>query len=174
MGCHTWFYKRVDRTIEEARAKYIANLEESIVDFTKILNDPNDECRLAYEWDNELIQHSIDIWNRQLRMVKSNLCNVAVFNKQPNDDGRLYQYENGNLYCYNDDLPHDIFRIGEYPEDKLFSLDETLKYLEDHSDKIHYASTIFEKKSEVVLKRKAIEELKKFWEEYPDGMIEFG
>lgn len=52
---------------------------------------------------------------------------------------------------------HDLFRIGGYPETQLFSLDETIDFIgQNQLKKVDYLS-IF-----------------KFWQKYPDGLIEFG
>ena len=175
MGCHTWFYKKVDRTIEEARERYLSDLHESINSFQSMLDDPSDQTKIDLEWTDEFIQEAIDIWKRQKRMVEKGLCNVAVMKKQPADEnGILYRFVNGNLYCYHHELPHDTFRRGDYPDDKLFSLEETLKYLEDNDDKIYYHYSFLDKTRKSVLKERAIKRLKKFWDEYPDGMILFG
>lgn len=65
------------------------------------------------------------------------------------------------LYISSDELPHDLFRKYGYPEIRLFSLEETLSYIHD-------------KDNECFIYDYTEESLKKFWEEYPDGMIEFG
>jgi hypothetical protein len=177
MGCHTWFYRKVNRTLEEARELYIKDHKKSIIRFKEMLNNPEDEVRAAYSWTDENLDHAIKIMERQVQMVEKELCNVAVFNHQPEDHrSRDYEFEkkNNTLYCTDDELPHDIFRIGGYPEDRLFSLEETLQYLGSHDDKIGYADTIFNETDRNILKESAIKRLKKFWEDHPDGMIEFG
>jgi len=77
-------------------------------------------------------------------------------------------------YVSDKELPHDTFRVDDYPEIKLFSLQETLDFLEKNDDKIRYTSSIFDKTDREVLKQRAIERLKDFWEKNPDGMIDFG
>lgn len=81
-------------------------------------------------------------------------------NKQPSDeDGRLYSYINGDLYCTSNELPHDIFRIGGYPNDELFSIMETMRFCN---------------KNNIKLNKDQKTRLQKFWFENPDGMIRFG
>ena len=61
---------------------------------------------------------------------------------------------------------HNLFRIHNYPVDKLFSLEETLKFIEDHKSEITYYHD-----SET---KTFMELLEGFWKEFPDGMIDFG
>jgi hypothetical protein len=163
MGCHTWFYRKEERSIEEARKKFIAEQKDMIKSWGLMLYNPLDDCRVAYDWSDVDISNSIDVTERRIRMVEKGLCNVAVFNHQPSNDGQ-HLYINEKFYTCDDEMPHDTFRIGGYPETKLFSLEETLKFLEDNDGKIDYWMT----------KEETIEKLKEFWTKYPDGMIEFG
>lgn len=66
---------------------------------------------------------------------------------------------NDNRYT-NEGLPHNLFRIGGYPDDVLKSLDETLEYI--NKNHISYYVGDWELK------------LTAFWDENPDGIIEFG
>lgn len=70
------------------------------------------------------------------------------------------RYERGGKYTDNS-LPHDMFRLGGYPEDVLTSFEETMKYIEERKDKMSFTDN-WETK------------LKKFWDENPNGFIEFG
>lgn len=56
---------------------------------------------------------------------------------------------------------HDVFRKYGYPEDRLFSLEETLNYISDT-------------KNECVVYDYTENKLKEFWEKYPNAMIQFG
>lgn len=62
---------------------------------------------------------------------------------------------------------HDVFRTwkrnedGTYTDDVITSYKEMIKWFEENSDK-HDAN------------EKALKELKKFWDEHPDGVIDFG
>lgn len=55
------------------------------------------------------------------------------------------------------DYYHDLFRVHNYPNDRLFSLEETIAFI---------------KKNDV--KEVMWDDLKEFWSVYPDGMIMFG
>ena len=56
---------------------------------------------------------------------------------------------------------HDVFRIGGYPDDQLFSLEETMAFIECNKDRITFTENWEET-------------LKKFWLLHPDGKIQFG
>ena len=94
-------------------------------------------------------------------MVEKGLCKLAVMNHQPDDEtGQLYRFVEGNLYCTDDTLPHDIFRVGGYPEDLLFDFYDTIRFCRV--------------KNNIELSPQQIGNLRKFWDDYPDGMISFG
>lgn len=161
VGCHTWFYKRVERSYEEAKVIYITDSKKTIQRWEEICNNVNDKSRIAYQWTQEQCERNLSILCRQLRMVEKRLCKVAVMNHQPDDEnGTQYQFIRGNLYCTNDSLPHNIFRVRNYPEDNLLSFQDTMRFC-----RVKY---------NVSLNDDQIERLRKFWYENPDGLIQFG
>lgn len=163
MGCHTWFYRRIDRTIEEARELFLTEYKKSLKSWEELLNNPADECRVAYGWTQEYCDHYFEVLKRQIRMVEKGLCNVAVMNKQL--DHCIYIPGRG-LFITDVSMTHNIFRIGGYPEDMLFSFEETIEFIEKNKEAIsNYRGP---------LQEDTIDRLKKFWEQYPDGMIDFG
>ncbi len=174
MGCHTWFYRKIEITIDEVRNNVINTLNRNIDFYDKMINgELGDKFMDAYpEWTPELGIKCKAIVERQLRMVKGGYCNVAIYNKYDHGNFKTSHYVLGKgLYVGFNDLPHDIFRIGKYPDDKLFSFEETLKFLEDKDDRISYHGEGTDRNQH---KEKAIERLKKFWDENPNGMIDFG
>ena len=91
-------------------------------------------------------------------MVENNFCQRAVWNHQ--NDNELTEYIEGKGF-YVETGFHDMFRKYGYPDDRLFSLEETLNYINNYENKcIVYENTI--------------DLLKDFWSKYPDGFIEFG
>ena len=54
-----------------------------------------------------------------------------------------------------------MFRKYGYPQDKLFSLEETLAYINNPEN-------------ECVINDNTFKWLEEFWAKYPDGMIDFG
>jgi hypothetical protein len=159
MGCHTWFYKKVERSIEEARQKWIEVKKDWIERWKEICNDPNAECRFIFEWSQEYCDWSLSLYERQLRMVEKGLCNMAVMNQQPEDEEGSYEFVDNILYCNSNNLPHNIFRISGYPEDKLHSIMETMRFCV---------------KNNIKLTKEQKYQLQKFWFENPEGLITFG
>lgn len=59
------------------------------------------------------------------------------------------------------DTPHDLFRIGGYPNDKLLSLEQALIFIEKNKDQMTFSEN---------WKQHLVE----FWSKNPYGVIEFG
>jgi len=169
MGCHTWFYKKVDVNYEEVKAKVIVHYEEEISLLDKMINESLDKDLLEVypEFTIEYGLKNKPIIERKLSIIRKNLCKEAVCRRYRHEDN-LTDYINGKgFYTTKNDMQHDLFRIGNYPEDKLFSLTETLDFIEKNKDKIH--SYYFNK----VQNKDYKQQLEEFWKTYPDGMIRF-
>jgi hypothetical protein len=166
MGCHTWFYKKIDTPPYEEMKKFVIDTyNRSINDLTRWIDNPTDveylEMYEAYpEWTIEFITAWRDTDTRRVRMIEAGLCKEKVMNKFCMYGDKLTEFYKGNLY---DDVDgyHDVFRKYGYPEDRLFSLEETLEYINDPKNDCD----VYDKTNEL---------LTKFWTEYPDGMITFG
>jgi hypothetical protein len=166
MGCHTWFYKKTDTPPYEEMKKFVVDTyKRSVNDLTRWIDNPTDaeylEMVAVYtDWTIEAITNWRDADARRVRMIEAGLCKQAVMNKFCMYGDGLKEFYNGNLY---DDVDgyHDLFRKYGYPEDRLFSLEETLEYINDP-------------KNECQTYDKTVERLTKFWTENPDGMITFG
>jgi len=164
MGCHTWFFTKIERTAEEARKIWINDHKKWMDKWKEICDNPNDHARVTYNWSQEYCDYHLEVRKRQLRLVENGFCMQAVFNKQPDDENILYRYVVGKgLFADNGKLPHDIFR-SKYTEVQLFSLDQTLKYISDNKNALAFHMS----------EEDTIQALTKFWNEYPNGMIEFG
>lgn len=157
MGCHTWCAYKVERTIEEARRLLIIQQEKFIKSWKKMIDNPQDACRIAQEWTQEYMEHCLQIYERQLRMVKGGLCDVAVMNKQPEHSCYI---KGKGFFIFTDEF-HDLFRIGGYPDDQIFSKNECLQFVEKNKDKIQFFDDTYER-------------LNDFWNKYPDGYMHFG
>lgn len=59
------------------------------------------------------------------------------------------------------DTPHNLFRVRNYPEDKLLSLKETLDFIEKNKDSVTFD---YDWEARLIA----------FWDKNPDGVIEFG
>ena len=112
-------------------------------------------------------------WFRKDREIEKKL--KSIYAKIDDDmdhlsDAEIYILDKdaGDLYEQNDTEFHDLFRTsklnanGMYPGDEIFSYEETLKWLEDNENKIYSFSNELK------------EQLKNFWNKYPNGVINFG
>ena len=173
MGCHTWTYRKLNRSLEEARILWIATQEKWVEEWKEIVANPQDRFRVAQKMTQEYADHCLKVFERQLRMVKTGLCNVAVMNKQ----SEHCEFIPGRgLYIEDDEMPHDIFRIGGYPDDRLFSLQDCLSFIEKNKDKV-YRGDIHcgnSDESHKINHESVKKQLEEFWTKYPEGMIQFG
>ena len=173
MGCHTWFYKKADPQpeYEEIRLKYLKMLDSNIEFYTKHINGTLDE-NTRYLFEDSTIEDSIkhlEITKRIRRIVEKRLCKVATVRHATYCSIIPHHLCERNGQLYLDAGLHDVFRIGDYPEDELLSFEETLQFLERNNDKIFWGSSPDHIGREEVIKR-----LKEFWDKNPDGLIEFG
>jgi hypothetical protein len=164
MGCHTWFYKKIapQPTYNEVKENVLKHLKKNIDFYDRmIIGDIDADLLEAYpEWTAEYGIKYKSILERQIKFVEKDLCYNALYNRYNSDiTSKLTININGILYIETD--YHDVFRKYNYPTDKLFSLKETLEYIEKYKDEIY----IYEDTFEI---------LEQFWLEYPDGVIKFG
>ena len=103
--------------------------------------------------------HRINIYNRQIRRVANGLADRAVWHRQ--DEKNITIYLEGRGLYVEDTGFHDVFRRYEYPNHRLFSLEETLQYINNPENQCQ-------------IDDRTEERLREFWSKYPDGMIQFG
>lgn len=156
MGCHTWFYKKLEMTQEEAKKNCLKSLRESEELNLEIIKSGD---YTKFGWEIKYLEKLDAIIKRQIRMVSNDYCKRAVWNRVEFDN-KLSIYVDGKGFYVEADA-HDLFRRGLYPDDKLFSYEETISYIEDPKNQCQ----VFEY---------TYEGLRKFWDECPDGLIEFG
>ena len=85
MGCHTWFYKKLEISFEEVKKSVIKRIEKEI-EFNNDLiynrdNIVSDLLEAYPEWTVETGIYWKSIFERQLRMIKSGFCEKAICNK---------------------------------------------------------------------------------------------
>lgn len=170
MGCHTWYYTKIERTQEEATEvclRVLRRARNSWWKSFKYWEDGVEWYRLCYEiilsereYKNNCFKH-VNILNRQIRMVSNGYCKRAVWNNQDGFMGAMTEYVDGvGLFMEVDDF-HDGFRVHDYPDIHLLSLQETLDYIESRGEQCQsYEYTL--------------DILVEFWNKYPNGMICFG
>lgn len=176
MGCHTWFKVQSKYTLEELRVIWITQQTDWISYWKEMTSNAQSKDRLDERlWKDkpqEWFEWGLKVYEREVRMVENKTIKQAFVNHlSKTDEGDNYDLVNGVIYATTDACPHDIFRRGEYPEDQLFSFEETLAYLETHSDIIDFG---YKNHTEMATKEEAIEELRNFWDKNPIGMIYFG
>lgn len=159
MGCHTWFYRKIKRTQEEAKQSCLQNIRRSRNLAWKIYKNPTSYYNIDWKVTKEYQLKYINLLNRQIKMVSNNLCSRAVWNRQNDKETTLYIDDKG-LYIEDTGF-HDVFRINSYSDDRLSSLQETLDYINNPENNC----TVYEN---------TIKKLEEFWNKYPDSIIEFG
>lgn len=78
----------------------------------------------------------------------------------PSDKCVYSYYEFQGRKYTNVNMPHNLILIGIYPEQVLFSLEETLQFIEKNKEKITFPENWEER-------------LIDFWVENPNGVIDF-
>ncbi|MCK9447022.1 hypothetical protein M0Q50_09250 [bacterium] len=168
MGCHTWFYRKIDNVpYDKVKEQFIKNLKYDIKFFYNMVYH-KDRIKKEYldiypNYGPEYFKHRYDVFVRQLRLVENDYCKVAVCKRYHYRNNPTI-YFNGSHYVSFDSLPHDTFRIYGYPIIKLKSYEETIKFINDNknNEKFWCLDSDYE------------DVLKKFWNKYPDSFICFG
>jgi len=170
MGCHTWFAKKIDVSHEEVKSYMVSRLQKNVDFYERLISDRQSidaDLLEAYpEWTVEFGQKYKEISLRQLRMISKDLCQLAMYHSYVHEDCLTYFVEGIGFYVSSKDMPHDIFRIGGYPLDVLYSLQETLDFIERNSDKTKHHVYWFCDDWQ--------QRLKDFWEKFPEAQIHFG
>jgi hypothetical protein len=172
MGCHTWFHKKINVTYEQAKKFLIKIYKNEITLYQTWIDNPNDEYYVDLledypEYDINYCIKQCDIIKRKLRLVEGGYCKEAVMNKYDRGIANHVTYVKGKGHYQSLDWC-DTFRIPGYPEDILFSLEETLDFIEKNKSLIYYYH------QNDVTGKDWKEQLEEYWKEYPDGMIDFG
>jgi hypothetical protein len=164
MGCHTWFYKKVERTVEEAREIALECQRNVVKHWGEI--DPNtDETCIAYGWNELTVIETIFEETARLRQIQEGDL-YAIWSNQPDGDGvNYYNPVTGNFYV-NDPNVHDLIRVGNYPEIRFFSFDEIYQWILNHREHPRFNT------SKITVQE--IEAVKNYFETNPNAMVCFG
>jgi len=150
MGCHTWCYKKSEKFEKrEAIGSILFWIKNDISFIEKELIDNAADLGLKRELRNK---------RRLLTLVEKEKIYAdntieKLYNRYKEDGG---PYFNGARY--EECGYHNIFRIGNYPEDVLTSLEETQKFINENKN-CYDIDTL---------------RILEFWKTYPDGIIDFG
>lgn len=119
----------------------------------------NRELKELYPKDEYGYKEYLEYFKNELETLdeKTNEQIYQLYNEYYDD---VTRYINGNFYVQVDDF-HDCFRKYGYPEDNLFSLEETIKYM-------------YDEKNNCTTYENSIKWVTEFWNKYPDGIICFG
>jgi hypothetical protein len=162
MGCHTWFLNRISDKSEGAlkvvREIIKQQAEKNIEEYRTLLKEAHSKNTNSKDVGtlNELIHDDTKLLNFLETLspeeLEKSLCSIHA---------KRYKYISGYGACERIEEFHDVFRIYTYPSDLLCSFDETIQFIEENKDNCK----IFEY---------TYNQLKKFWDEYPQGLICFG
>lgn len=171
MGCHTWFYKKMEKqpSYQECKDMLTELLNEEIQDCQNYIDgkeDDEDMLRLWEQYDPQKVlkecQESLNrVNNDDKEFVFEEATHVMYLR---NVEAGVVIYHKGNFYISARNLPHNIFRTWGYPEDVLESYEDFENFIATHGYRLVRYDTLEETK----------QAMKKFWEEYPDGIVDFG
>lgn len=179
MGCHTWHWKRLDVTNEQAHRlarEAVEKMRTKTRDFlVKQLARGDESCSLE-EWDAYCEQSSQAVEAGDWPQVAELATSVLPGNCREHR-GVFYQ-DISRRYGQpaEEYAEHDSFRVGHYPNKRLFSLKQTLKYIQALKRTGCYVG-IWQDNDPVAYHEPypgTHKRLREFWSRYPDGMITFG
>jgi len=149
MSCHTWCYKKErDVSKNDLIKEIIKGLTSEAESSERYLDEHPSNKEVEKDLKNQL---------RILNLFKDGKISSesAISRAYNNLYHAEFLYYDGSFYSETE--YHDIFRIGGYPEDMLTSFEETNVFIKEN---MCYAIDY--------------ERLVKFWEEFPEGLLEFG
>ena len=170
MGCHTWAYEKVDVNIGA-----ISSMHKSILDkLPKEIKELSEYMsqNVFADWSEE----EIAFWNSELehlqesniKAIEGTLSVEELINLYIRESKEL-DYSNGELLIDVD--YHDMFRTN-YTEAVLQSYEETIDFINNNDCwGLTYLSVIQDK---LITDPIDLNEIKEFWDEHPNGLINFG
>jgi hypothetical protein len=156
MACHTWFYKKIP--LETLSFK---DMEKAVIKDKKHVLSLLKESLVAHDFDDEIERKEIIKDIKHINFLLSKI-NRGYLNKK-RKLLKLFAETNNHYYIINNCLYsdetnyHDIFRVSDYLDTVLVNKNETLEFIKNNNCSISN-----------------IEDIDKFWNEFPDGVIDFG
>jgi len=161
MGCHTWFWQRIERSFDDAKENYHIAKTKELDSLQRCIDSPTkDDIEMAqiYSWTSSHLRDWIADIEQEMDIVASGYRQCIMWENQPDtDDESVVYVKDAGFYRRCKDKG-DTFRTV-HTEEKLFCYDQT----------IHFCD-----KNGIELNSNQIKSLKDFWDEYPEGMIDFG
>jgi hypothetical protein len=167
MGCHTWFYKKINSPLDEEIKKTVIERCSKELDFLeRLINDRGsidaDFLEAYPEFDSEWVTNNKSFWlDLKERTENGTIETDELYERYCDWSNDLTEHVKDKGWFIECDEFHDVFRKYGYPDDKLFSYQETMDYINDP-------------KNECVVYDHTDEHLKRFWDKHPDGLILFG
>ena len=129
MGCHTWFYKPTVKTTEEIKELVLSYIESEI----DLFSNPDYKARLLDHYSGiytpQSIEYNLKFYSKWLLRIKSKrpIWFAAIYSDVFHYKfGCLTKYYKGILY--EESEQHDIFRVHDYPNDKLLSFNDVVNF----------------------------------------------
>ena len=180
MGCHTWYSVPV-----KTDKKEIIELAQKFLNEHKFLGDDHKKM-YQFAIDNELCDvvtelASYDIDGTSLGVgewvvyLDERRFVIDEYNKTVEPDEQIDYYEFDKINAIGLDWCGSEPRIGGYPDKIIRSYDEMIKFMEDGyhgtlDDKPHHYTFTFEEDR----RERVMNNIKRFFETYPQGVITFG
>lgn len=167
MGCHTWFFKKLEKpnlSLEELKIEILNYIDNDSIPFYKkeLLKENSIYIKEELEHDlNWIIEHK--------ETIKNSNNEILILES-------YYGFKNIHYTLYNNKFYenteyHDIFRYKEYDATPLTSLEETLELIKQYD----CCGNMYMNNDGVLIKEEInFNLLKEFWTKHPDGIIEFG
>lgn len=171
MGCHTWCYRKIEISNEKLKSDalkicdyQIQSCEDWITHPEKIYWTDNKESFIK-----QLIKEQ-KFFTRAQRLINKDILKkdglvgmyihtTTKFIEIENHLDHLYFYSSERDAIYIEDTGfHNIFRLENYPSNKLYSLQETLDFISKHGEKVYYSNQDY---------------IHEFWDKFPNGLIMF-
>lgn len=161
MNIQTCFYKKINISYNEAKYDLLKYYSDKIYLMDKWVKNPTSDDYVEFikyypEYNKEYMSYIISLYSRRMRLVNKGFCKESVMRKYSKSD--YYIKDKGHFKTIEF---RNIFTINKFVPDILFSLKETLDFINDNKSNINY----YMNKWETILQN--------FCSMYPDGMIDF-
>ena len=164
MGCHTWFYNRMEPQpeYEIVKESVIKSMEVEIHYHEEYISGltPKEDLWMYIDSTIESIKNRIDVIKRKLRMIKGGYCKIATMKYYAWHCNFNIEFSRKTNMFYTGVDYHDVFRVSDFPADELFSFEETMDFIEKRV--VRFVDDDWKSSIE------------NFWKIYPNGMINFG
>lgn len=181
MGCHTWFYNKIDNMPKE----HISSIKEKLItdingywimntskeDFIKEIKE-NIAADESFAYLKEMLkdgyfESQVSKYKKYLDIL-NNDTDIDSFNSVVKDCYFCQEIDNVTYYCLTQFGWHDKFRVYGYPEEIFYDAQTLIDFLKNYDQKMigPDKSTGFNTDIENIIKE--------FFNKYPNGMVQFG